>query len=249
MEIISSHFGVDATYNAAALHLIKTNHIDAVSCLAFSKGAEKDYHALLRSKHDNPSLKIGLQFILSSQLCKPLSSYFPNGQFLPHAHFSCNAHLGLLDGAALKLELLAQWRAFQDIFGYAPDFIAGYKNIQALPIVSQIIAEILAEKAFQGVVLLKKQRFFNLSIQAYKVKKHYQYYQINVEQDISHLTPRLFKKIKQSLAQNDYHPPLPNIIYTTPRLYKSNEVTMKSDLLSACPQFNQIIAIAEANNE
>ncbi len=243
MKIISSHFGVHADYNAAALHLIKNNRIDAVSCFAFSERLEKDYHALIRSKQNNPSLEIGLAFILSSKIFKPLSAHFPNGCFLPHEHFSCNAWLGLLDRDALKIELLAQWAAFQEIFGQAPDFIEGWRNIQNLPQISQIMAEILSEQAFQAVVLLMKRQYFQFSVSAYQAKKHYQKYQINMEQDICHLTPHLFKRIKQFQAEKYQQVKLPKIIYTTPRLYKLDEAAINSGSFSACEQFHQLMAM------
>jgi chitin disaccharide deacetylase len=147
-ELCADDYGQAAHINAGILKLVNRpatdKRLSAVSCLtnmpAWDKAAGQ---ALLAQRR---KVGAGLHFNLTEG--KPLSPAL--AQQWPHMptlqQVITWAHLRKLPVAALREELQAQYRAFEQHYGRAPNHLDGHQHVHHLPQVRDLVLELLAQK-------------------------------------------------------------------------------------------------------
>ena len=90
-------------------------------------------------------VQVGLHFNLTegTPVSRELASHRPSGYGL--GSLIAQAHLHLLPRAALAAEWKAQWQAFVQAFGRAPDYVDGHQHVHHLPQVREVMLEALSE--------------------------------------------------------------------------------------------------------
>jgi chitin disaccharide deacetylase len=147
-ELCADDYGQAAHINAGILKLVNRpatdKRLSAVSCLtnmpAWDKAAGQ---ALLAQRR---KVGAGLHFNLTEG--KPLSPAL--AQQWPHMptlqQVITWAHLRKLPVAAVREELLAQYKAFEQHYGRAPVHLDGHQHVHHLPQVRDVVLALLADK-------------------------------------------------------------------------------------------------------
>ncbi len=130
-------FGLNEAVNAGAWSLVEAGRVSALSCLtrapAWRSGA-----ALLRATVSERA-DVGLHLNLSES--------FGRGQWhRPLAALCAGACLHLLPAAPVRAELRAQFDAFEDAMGQAPDFVDGHQHVHPLPVVRDLLFDELMRR-------------------------------------------------------------------------------------------------------
>ena len=128
--ICADDFGLSAGIDAAIAGLVRAGRLVAFSCLSNGPAWRSD--AALAAALRGPALA-GLHFNLTEgrPLSPALARCWPQLPSLPRLLLA--AHAGRLPLAALADELAAQWDAFVQAAGVAPDFIDGHQHVHHLP--------------------------------------------------------------------------------------------------------------------
>ncbi|MET0517200.1 MAG: ChbG/HpnK family deacetylase [Burkholderiaceae bacterium] len=129
--ICADDFGLSAAVNEACLNLAGAGRLSALSCMstapAWAAGA-----AALRSCACATRLDKGLHLNLTEPFA--LTRWHrPLGALI------ASAYLGLLPAARLREEIAAQFDAFEDAMGCAPDFVDGHQHVHQLPRVRELL--------------------------------------------------------------------------------------------------------------
>lgn len=127
-------FGLNPRVNAAALRLAEAGRISAISCLvdapAWRSGAA-ELGSVARRRID-----IGLHLNLTEAF----------GPALPRLALPAlivRAYAAMLDARAVSEAIRAQFDAFEDMLGIAPDFVDGHQHVHTLPgIRAALVAEL-----------------------------------------------------------------------------------------------------------
>ena len=128
--LCADDFGLSAGVDTAIAGLVRAGRLSAIACLSNGPAwcADASQAAALRG----PALA-GLHFNLTEgrPLSPALARHWPQLPSLPWLLVA--AHTGRLPLAALADELAAQWDAFAQAAGVAPDFIDGHQHVHHLP--------------------------------------------------------------------------------------------------------------------
>lgn len=139
MKIIlcADDFGYSNAVSTGILNLVKLRRLSAVSSLTNFPGWHANAKFLL-SEHDH--VDIGLHFNLTEGVSLSTKEKLPSLLKLISM-----THLHLVDSQWIKQELMAQYQAFKNETGFAPDFIDGHQHVHHLPIVREVLLEFYRE--------------------------------------------------------------------------------------------------------
>ena len=128
--LCADDYGLSTGIDAAIARLVRAGRLVAFSCL--SNGPAWRADAAQAAALRGPALA-GLHINLTEgrPLSPALARHWPQLPSLPR--LLVDAHLGRLPLAALADELAAQWDAFAQAAGVAPDFIDGHQHVHHLP--------------------------------------------------------------------------------------------------------------------
>jgi len=153
--LCADDYGIAPGVNAAIRDLVARGRLNATSVMvvppSFSREAAD---ALAALNNAGPRVAIGLHVTLTAPLEPLTSTYRPLfvGRFLPLKTMLALAVRGQLDTAALTQETEAQFAAFQDAFGRAPDFVDGHQHVHLFPQVRDVALAVTKRLAPQAWV-------------------------------------------------------------------------------------------------
>jgi chitin disaccharide deacetylase len=136
---IADDFGIDDEHDAVMIGLLKKNKIDGVSVFSeFIQASCAQNIAKVRSENN---VQIGLHFNLThGDSCIDVSSLLSNAIFRK------------IDKIKILNSLNHQLQAFEEKFGFMPDFIDGHQHVHTFPIISKVIIQTLERIQFTGWV-------------------------------------------------------------------------------------------------
>lgn len=136
---VADDFGVDNMHDEIMLALLKEQKIDGVS--VFSEFVSPtSIHSLIevRSKFN---IQIGLHFNLT------------HGSLLPDvSSLLVKSIFSTVDKKFIYKALKVQLQAFEEKFGFMPDFIDGHQHVHAFPVIAKVVIEYLVRIQFKGWV-------------------------------------------------------------------------------------------------
>ncbi|BDT68153.1 chitooligosaccharide deacetylase [Comamonadaceae bacterium OS-1] len=138
LAVCTDDFGLTLGISQAIGELAHAGRITAVSCMPQAPA----WRASLPLLADLPAqVQRGLHFNLTegTPLSAELRRIWP--QFLPLPRLILAAHLHQLPLAALAAEWAAQWQAFADASGAAPQFVDGHQHVHHLPGVRDVVLQ------------------------------------------------------------------------------------------------------------
>ncbi len=141
LAVCTDDFGLTLGISQAIAELAHAGRITTVSCMPQAPA----WRAALPLLADLPvGVQRGLHFNLTegAPLSAELRRVWP--QFLPLPRLILAAHLRQLPLAALAAEWAAQWQAFADATGAAPQFVDGHQHVHHLPGVRGVVLEAIA---------------------------------------------------------------------------------------------------------
>ena len=141
LAVCTDDFGLTQGISQAISELAHAGRITAVSCMPQAPA----WRASLPLLADLPAVvQRGLHFNLTegAPLSAELRGVWP--QFLPLPRLILAAHLRQLPLAALAAEWAAQWQAFTDATGVAPQFVDGHQHVHHLPGVRGVVLKAIA---------------------------------------------------------------------------------------------------------
>ncbi|MEO5793662.1 MAG: ChbG/HpnK family deacetylase [Rhodoferax sp.] len=141
LAVCSDDFGLTLGISQAISELAHAGRITMVSCMPQAPA----WRASLPLLAQLPAgVQRGLHFNLTegAPLSTELRRVWP--QFLPLPRLILAAHLRQLPLAALAAEWAAQWQAFANATGAAPDFVDGHQHVHHLPGVRGVLLEAIA---------------------------------------------------------------------------------------------------------
>ena len=134
--LCADDYGLSPGVNRGIRELIERGRINATSVMVVGPAIGRDQASSLQAAAANsPRCAIGLHATLTAPF-HPLTMHFrplDGGLFLP---FSKLLRAGLwrrLDPEIIHAELIAQFAAFHERFGRAPDFVDGHQHAQLFP--------------------------------------------------------------------------------------------------------------------
>jgi hypothetical protein len=143
--LCADDYGMAPGVNAGIRELIERGRLNATSVMVAAPHLGTEAAAL--KKLDGA--QIGLHVTLTAPF-KPLTADFAPlqlGAFQPVGKKMRSAIARRLNTDALAAEIAAQLRAFQDIFGRAPDFVDGHQHVHLFPQVRDAFIKTVAELA------------------------------------------------------------------------------------------------------
>lgn len=144
LAVCADDFGLAPTVSQGIAALAAQGRVNAVSCL--TQGADWPHGATLLAALPR-HVERGLHFNLTQgePLSRELRRVWPRLPSLPHLLVA--AGLRRLPLAAIGKEWEAQWRAFADATGTAPDFVDGHQHVHHLPGVREVMLQALEAQA------------------------------------------------------------------------------------------------------
>jgi predicted glycoside hydrolase/deacetylase ChbG (UPF0249 family) len=134
--LCADDYGLAEGVNRAIRELIDRGRLNATSVMVVGSAIGRDeVKALQEVAAKSPRCAIGLHATLTAPF-RPLTMHFrptDGGMFLPFAKLLRAGLLRRLDVEMIYGELMVQLRAFQDLFGRAPDFVDGHQHAQLFP--------------------------------------------------------------------------------------------------------------------
>jgi predicted glycoside hydrolase/deacetylase ChbG (UPF0249 family) len=148
--LCADDYGLSPGVNRGIRELIERGRINATSVMVVGPAIGRDEASSLQAAAANsPRCAIGLHATLTAPF-HPLTMHFrplDGGLFLP---FSKLLRAGLwrrLDPEIIHAELIAQFAAFHEWFGRAPDFVDGHQHAQLFPQVRDAFLTAVKEAA------------------------------------------------------------------------------------------------------
>jgi hypothetical protein len=141
--LCADDFGQSAGIDQAIVALVQAGRLGAFSCLSNGAAWPQDAAQVVALRRQ---AQAGLHFNLTEgrPLSPALAAVWPQLPALPR--LIAAAHLGRLPLAAVGEELAAQWQAFVDASGVAPDFIDGHQHVHHLPGVRGLVLALAQTK-------------------------------------------------------------------------------------------------------
>jgi predicted glycoside hydrolase/deacetylase ChbG (UPF0249 family) len=134
--LCADDYGLSPGVNRAIRELIERGRLNATSVMVVGPAIGRDEVSALASVAANsPRCAIGLHATLTAPL-HPLTMHFQpldSGMFLRFPKLLRAGMLGRLDPEIIHAELTAQFTAFNQRFGRAPDFVDGHQHVQLFP--------------------------------------------------------------------------------------------------------------------
>lgn len=152
ITLCADDFGLNRAVDEAVLDLIAMQRLNAISCMSVGLSFEASAACLLENVKANlPEAQIGLHLTFSEY--EPLGDMprlAPGGVFPSLRSIFLKSHLGLVDGAEIRSEILRQWQRFVDLTGRRPDFIDGHQHVHLLPIIRRQVIELAGSLLAEG---------------------------------------------------------------------------------------------------
>lgn len=141
VALCADNFGPSVPVSAAVVELAVRGRLQGVACRT---GAEfwAASAALLRPHLGSVEAGLHLNLTEGRPLSPALAAVWPEFPTLPR--LSLAAHLGRLPLVQLESEVHAQWQAFEQHLGRAPDFVSGHGHVHHLPGVRRIVLSAVA---------------------------------------------------------------------------------------------------------
>ena len=149
--LCADDYGMSPAVSGAIRDLITRRRINAASVMVVAPSFSRSEAASLRQAATDHAA-IGLHLTLTGPF-QPLSAHFTplrGGAFLPLASVARRALSRALVPALLDAEIAAQFAAFHDVFGRAPDYIDGHQHIHVFPQVSEALLRVVKHAAPQA---------------------------------------------------------------------------------------------------
>jgi chitin disaccharide deacetylase len=159
--LVADDYGISPAVSAAIRDLILRGRINATSVMtpapSFSTAEAArllDVAGLLPGGSNQIHAAIGLHLTLTAPFSPLTRGFAPlrNGAFPPLAGMAGRALARLLDPALLEAEILAQFAAFQNAFGRAPDYVDGHQHIHVFPQIGESLLRAVKKAAPQAWV-------------------------------------------------------------------------------------------------
>ncbi len=146
--LCADDYGISPAVSGAIRDLISRRRINATSVMVVAPSFSRGEAATLRqAAADHAS--IGLHLTLTGPFA-PLSQRFAplrRGAFFPLAAMARRALSRALIPALLDAEIAAQFAAFRDLFGRAPDYVDGHQHIHVFPQISEALLRVTKHAA------------------------------------------------------------------------------------------------------
>jgi chitin disaccharide deacetylase len=146
--LCADDYGISPAVSGAIRDLIARRRINATSVMVVAPSFSRGEAATLRqAAADHTS--IGLHLTLTGPFA-PLSQHFAplkRGAFFPLASMARRALSRALVPALLDAEIAAQFAAFRDVFGRAPDYVDGHQHIHVFPQISEALVRVAKHAA------------------------------------------------------------------------------------------------------
>lgn len=152
MCICVDDFGLSGGVNAAVLALAARHRVQATSCMVFAPAWASGASALKRlNNRPSHALDIGLHLDLTQH---------PSNARMRHPlqTLILKALLRQLDPVAVRHEIQAQLDAFEQAMGHAPDFVDGHQHVHQLPVIREVLVELLRHRYGQALPWLRVSR-------------------------------------------------------------------------------------------
>jgi predicted glycoside hydrolase/deacetylase ChbG (UPF0249 family) len=134
--LCADDYGLSSGVNRGIRELIERGRLNATSVMVVGAAIGRDEAGALASVVANsPRCAIGLHATLTAPF-HPLTMHFQpldSGMFLKFPKLLRAGLLGRLDPEIIQAELRAQFTAFNQRFGRAPDFVDGHQHVQLFP--------------------------------------------------------------------------------------------------------------------
>lgn len=152
--LCADDYGISPGVNRAIRDLIKRGRLNATSAMVVAPALGRDEVAALqdvvaeRQARGN-RCSIGLHVTLTAPF-RPLTMHFrpaDGGMFLALPTMLQRGFVRRLDREIIQAEISAQFAAFEDLFGRAPDFADGHQHAQLFPVVRDAFLAATAAKA------------------------------------------------------------------------------------------------------
>ncbi len=148
--LCADDYGLAPGVGAAIRDLVARGRLNAASVMVTAPTfAPQEARRLADLNAPVPRVAIGLHVTLTAPLPPLTPGYRPrrDGAFLPLTQTLARALLRRLDPPALRAEIAAQFAAFRDAFGRAPDFVDGHQHVHLFPQVRDAVIAIAAAQA------------------------------------------------------------------------------------------------------
>jgi hypothetical protein len=136
--LVADDYGMSPAVNAAIRDLAARRRLSATSVMTAAPSFTRAEALALAAPDGVPArIAIGLHVTLTAPF-RPLTPDFTPtraGAFLPLGTMMRRALFGRLDRVVIAAEIAAQFTAFHEAFGRAPDYVDGHQHVQLLPIV------------------------------------------------------------------------------------------------------------------
>jgi chitin disaccharide deacetylase len=151
--LCADDYGISPAVSSAIRDLIGRHRINATSVMVVAPSfSRSEAAALLEAAADHAS--IGLHLTLTGPF-RPLSLHFAplhRGAFFPLASMARRGLSRRLVPALLDAEIAAQFAAFREQFGRAPDYVDGHQHIHVFPQISEALLRVVKHAAPQAWV-------------------------------------------------------------------------------------------------
>jgi predicted glycoside hydrolase/deacetylase ChbG (UPF0249 family) len=148
--LCADDYGISPGVNRAIRQLIEGGRLNATSVMMVGPAIGRDeVTSLQRAAETSPRCAVGLHATLTAPF-QPLTMHFDpveGGLFLPFPKLLRAGLLRRLDPEIIRAELAVQLKAFQDLFGRAPDFVDGHQHAQLFPQVRDAFLAAVKEAA------------------------------------------------------------------------------------------------------
>ncbi len=151
--LCADDYGISPAVSAAIRDLIAKRRINATSVMVGTPSFTPAEAAALREAA-GAQAAIGLHVTLTAPF-RPLTPGFAplrSGAFLPLAAMAGRALARLQNPALLEAEILAQFGAFNRVFGRAPDYADGHQHIHVFPQIGEALLRAMKKAAPQAWV-------------------------------------------------------------------------------------------------
>lgn len=149
--LTADDYGISPAVSGAIRDLIDRHRINATSVMVLAPSFSSGEAATLRQAAGDHA-SIGLHLTLTGPF-RPLTAHFAplrRGAFFPLASMARRALSRALIPALLDAEIAAQFAAFHDLFGRAPDYVDSHQHIHVFPQISEALVRVSRHAAPQA---------------------------------------------------------------------------------------------------
>jgi hypothetical protein len=151
--LCADDYAISPAVSSAIRDLIARRRINATSVMVVAPSFSRSEAAALRQAAGDHA-SIGLHLTLTAPF-RPASQHFTplrRGAFFPLASMARRGLSRALIPALLDAEIAAQFAAFHDAFGRAPDYVDGHQHIHVFPQISEALLRVVKRAAPQAWV-------------------------------------------------------------------------------------------------